>query len=195
VVGVLLVVASVLAGATLFSRADDTVAVWAARSDLAAGSSVGPEDLVRRQVRFTDAGAADRYLAAGASLPTGATLVRDVGAGELLPRAALGRGPSRPLVQVPLSTASELVPATVRPGSVVDVWVAPGDQADPGEDRAVRVLDDVVVVDVPSSDSSLAPSSTRQVIVGVDERAADRLDRTLALTTTGTVVLTTQGGE
>jgi hypothetical protein len=33
------------------------------------------------------------------------------------------------------------------------------------------------------------------VIVGVDERAADRLDRTLALTTTGTVVLTTQGGE
>jgi hypothetical protein len=73
--------------------------------------------------------------------------------------------------------------------------VAPGDQADPGEDRAVRVLDDVVVVAVPASDSSLAPSSTRQVIVGVDERAADRLDRTLALTTTGTVVLTTQGGE
>lgn len=203
VVGVLLVAASVLAGATLFSRADDTVGVWTARSDLTAGSGVGPADLVRRQVRFPDSAAADRYVSADSAIPAGATLTREVGAGELLPRAALRRDAPASLVEVPLSTAAELVPATVRPGSVVDVWVTPDPTtaesagveppAGRAHPRAVLVLDDVPVVAMPGVDTSLAPAATRQVIVGVGEDDARRLAQTLALTTGGTVVLTRQG--
>ena len=67
-----------------------------------------------------------------------------------------------------MSVELDEVPATVREGSVVDVWVTP--QTATTADRladADLVLDDVVVVKAPTPEDSLAPTGTRQVIVGV----------------------------
>jgi hypothetical protein len=191
VIGIVVVAVSVLAGGYLFADADRTVGVWAVRADMESGTSIGPADLVPREIRFTDPADADRYLSADSPLPPGTTLSRDVGAGELLPRAALGTGAPTALVEVPLSTAAELVPATVREGSVVDVWVTPDEQVD--RPRSTLVLHDVRVVAVPAPGSSLAPSSTRQVIVGVPPDQESRLARSLGLASTGTVVITRQG--
>jgi len=198
VVGVLIVAASVLLGARLLAHADDSVAVWALRHDLAQGSPIGPDDVVPRHIRFYDAADADRYLSVAALVPAGSVVTRDLGAGELLPRAALGSAAVHHVVEVPFSVATDAVPAAVRPGSVVDVWVAPGASAasatDPGPLRAIRVFDDVTVVAVPATGSALGPSATRQVVVAVPPGKEGALPEALSRAAEGTVVLVKQDG-
>ena len=201
-VGVILVAACALLGATLLGGSDDTVGVWAARRAMNAGESVSAEDLVRRDVRFADQHDADAYLSADTPLPSGATLARAVGAGEMVPRGALGAVGSQALTEVPLSVDSEAVPSTLRVGAVVDVWVTPDRAADAsgppggsdGSDapRSVLVFDDVAVLSVPRSGSSLGPTATRQVIVGVGEDQQSRLPTSLAALAGGSVLLTAQ---
>lgn len=184
---------SVLLGGKLFNGADDTVSVWSARSDLHSGTTVGAADLERRDVGFASAPDADRYLSAAEVVPAGATLNRDVGAGELLPRAALGDAGSSSLVEVPVAVDTEAVPATVAAGSVVDVWVTPGASGEVDRAESVLVFDDVVVVAAPRSESALGPGSTRQVIVGVGPGQEDGLGTALARAASGTTVVTKQG--
>jgi hypothetical protein len=191
-VGLLIVAVSVLLGARLLATADDTVSVWAVRTDLPRGSGLSQDDLEVHEVRFADAGHADRYLPAGSPLPARATLLRDVGAGELLPRAALGGAGAAGLVEVPVAVAAEAVPATVRAGSVVDVWVTPEADAG-GQPTATLLFDDVVVVAAPRTGSALGPSVTRQVIIGVDAGQEEALGDAFARASTGAIVITKQG--
>lgn len=195
VVGVALVALSALFGATVLGGADATVGVWATRAPLARGQDVGPGDLVRREVRFADQVDADRYLSADSTLPDGAVLARDVGPGELLPRAALGAGSGASSVEVPLSVPAEAVPATVRRGSVVDVWVTPDPDLAPagspegsGTESAL-VFGQVTVLAVSRSGGALGPSATRQVIVGVEPGQERTLPTALARLARGSVVL------
>jgi hypothetical protein len=197
-VGVALVALSALLGARLLGGADDTVGVWAATDALAEGQQVGADDVVRRQVHFEDQTDADRYLSADGALPAGVTLDRGVGAGELLPRAALHAGGPAPVTELPLSVGTDAVPGTVRTGSVVDVWVTPrsvtGGAATRGgrTGRAVLVLDDVPVVSAPRTGTSLGPTATRQVIVGVGPDQTSRLAASIASLAAGDAVLTVQ---
>lgn len=200
VLGVALVATCALLGARLLASADDTVGVWTARSTLDAGRLVTGADVVRREVRFADQRAADRYLSAEEALPAGTSLARTVGEGELLPRAALAAGGGARLTEVPLSVETESVPATVRVGTLVDVWVTPdlavsGAGAAAEGSRAARstlVFDDVSVVSAPHPGSSLGPTATRQVIVGVAPDQEARLPTSLAALARGSVVLTAQ---
>lgn len=200
VAGVVIVALCVLGGARLMAGADDTVAVWAARRDLPAGTALSRGVLVEQRVHFADGTDAGRYLTG--TVPSGTTVSRDVGAGELLPRAALTDGGGADVVEVPLSVAPDDLPATVRRGSVVDVWVlaegttaAQSAEVDGGAaavqgsaSRGVRVLTGVTVLDVPAEGDSLAPSTTRQVIVGVP--ASQDLSGPLGRLAAGRLVLT-----
>lgn len=194
IVGLALVAGSVLLGARLMASADDTVAVWAAASDQAAGATLGVDDVERRQVRFPDARTADAYLSAEEALPEDATLSRSVSAGELLPRAALAAEEQEDLVEVPVSLAADDLPATVRRGSVVDVWVAPPPSgAGPRAGAATKVLQEVVVVAVPRAAGSLAPQATRQVIVGVPTGRDEEVAKALGRMSEGRVVVARVG--
>lgn len=192
VVGVLLVAVSGLAGAALLDQDEDAVRVWAAAGPLAAGQHVESGDLVAREVRFVDGDDAGRYLGAGSDPPADAVLARPVGAGELLPVAALARATER-LTEVPLSVPADALPATVRVGAVVDVWVAPDPATRPLDGAppdAQLVFRRVPVVALGRPGSSLGPSANRQVIVGLDESAARGLPGALTALTSGTVVVT-----
>lgn len=205
--GTVLVAGSVVLGARLLAAADDTVGVWAVVRDVPAGATLAASDLEERRVRFPDTTAAGSYLSAGEPVAAGSVLDRPVGAGELLPRAALATGAGPDLVEVPVSVAADDLPATVRQGSVVDVWVAPGaagpgtaglatagtagDRRAPGD--AVAVLREVVVVAVPRTSDGLAPQVTRQVIVGVPEERAADLGTPLGDLTAGRVVIVRVG--
>jgi hypothetical protein len=184
-----------LVGARLLASADDSVSVWAVRAGLQAGQPVAAADLVRRQVRFGDQVEADRYLSAGTAVPAGATVDRAVGAGELLPRSALHGAATGVLTQVPLSVPSDAVPATVRVGSTVDIWVtpraeSPGARTGPTARRSTLVFHDVQVVSAPRAGSSLGATSTRQVVVGVGADQDARLSRSLAALAGGDVLVT-----
>ncbi len=124
-VGVLIVAISVVAGARLLASADDSVGVWAVGRDMGAGDTVTSADLVVRQVRFAEAGDLDHYFDADAAVPADLQLLRGVGAGELLPRAAVGPPGDEGLLQLPVAVDAEQVPPTVAAGSVVDVYVLP----------------------------------------------------------------------
>lgn len=189
VVGIAVVAACALLGANFLGGADDTVGVWAARGPMSAGQSLTAADLVRREVRFADQADADAYLSSDAAPPEGATLDRAVGTGELVPRGALGAAGTGSLTEVPLSVDAAAVPSTLRVGTVVDVWVTPDG---PGAPRSTLVFDDVAVVSVPRPSTSLGPSATRQVIVGIGADQEPRLPTALAALAGGTVLLTAQ---
>jgi hypothetical protein len=192
VVGVVIVAVSVLLGARLLASADDTVAVWSVAADLPAGSVLSAADLEQVHLRFGTPEVAGRYLPADTALPAGSVLTREVVAGELLPRAAVGSGEQPDLAEVPLAVAAEAVPTTLRAGEVVDVWVTPAGLA--GQvPRAVQVLERVRVVAVPRSSSALGPSATRQVVVGLEAADETRLATALARLADGTVVVVRRG--
>ncbi|MGZ4506861.1 MAG: SAF domain-containing protein [Blastococcus sp.] len=174
VLGVLLVLGSVLLGAHVVTAADATVPVWAAAGDLAAGTALTAEDLVRVDVRLD--GTAHAYLATG-TRPEGRTLNRAVRAGELVPRSALEE-PAE-LVQLALPVQAGFVPPGLARGQLVDVYA----MADPAA-GATRVADGSVtpvVLKAPvqavsgrSSGVLSTATSTLQVVVSVaaDDAAA-----------------------
>jgi len=162
-VGVAIVAVSVVAGARVLSSADDTVPVWTAAGDLAAGAPLTASDLEQHRVRFADADLLRDYYSGSA--PPAGVLLRGVGAGELLPRAAVGTATQSGTVQVPLAVDPEQVPRSVGAGSVVDVYLL-------GEPEPA--LGAVSVVDAPDVQDSFVVSGKRQLVLAVPEDDARR---------------------
>jgi hypothetical protein len=166
-IGVLLVTASVVAGARLLAAADDTVAVWAAVADLGAGAELTEADVEVRRVRFADGTDLDHYFRADEALPADAVLVRGVGPGELLPRSAVGARADAGLLHVPLEVEPHQAPPAVTTGSVIDVYLggaASGRRAGQGP-----ALQEVTVVAAPPVEESFAVTGARQLVVAVPE--------------------------
>jgi hypothetical protein len=191
---VVIVATCVLLGSRVLAGADDTVAVFSLRHDVPRGASIDGEDLAVAHVHFAGHGA-EEYVGASTALAPGSTVSHDLAAGELLPRSALTSSAGPRLIEVPLSVAPDDLPASVRRGTAVDVWVTPKVAAT-GEDRARAhlALANVVVVAVPSSGGGLAPTTTRQVIVGLEEGRADDLADALGQMADGRVVIVRRAG-
>lgn len=170
----LLVTASVVAGARLLASADDTVAVWSAGTELGAGADVAASDLEVRRVRFADGAELDLYFRADQAIPADLVMVRGVGDGELLPRSAVGHHEESGLLHVPLEVEPHQVPPAVTTGSVIDVYLGgaggaergKGDRNDDGDGPA---LEAVTVVDAPPAEESFAVTGARQLVVAVPE--------------------------
>ncbi|MDZ5622877.1 hypothetical protein [Nocardioides bizhenqiangii] len=166
-IGLLIVAGSVVLGARLLAAADDTVSVWAVVDDQGVGAPVGADDVVAVRVRFADDEELERYLSAADPLPEGMVLSRGIGAGELLPRAAIDTAQDAGTVQVPLDLEPHRVPGTVDAGSVIDVYVG-------GRGKEVPqgpALSEVTVVAAPPVEESFAVTGTRQLVLAVDDAA------------------------
>ncbi|MEH3076528.1 MAG: SAF domain-containing protein [Quadrisphaera sp.] len=122
VVGLLLVLASVLAGARVVSAADSTVPVWVAASTLVPGQEITAADL--RAVRVHLEGGTGGYLPADEQAPQGAVALREVTSGDLLPRSAVGSASALATRPVGLPVTGPL-PSGLVAGALVDVWVTP----------------------------------------------------------------------
>ncbi|QWC84064.1 hypothetical protein KLP28_10625 [Nocardioidaceae bacterium] len=194
--GVLLVAGSVVVGTLLLGGDDPGVPVWQVRADLADGAPIDPADLQSVRV-VLPAEAAGAYVSAASPLPADSVARRGVAAGELLPAGALERDGEGPAL-VPVPVGDEGIPGVIRPGSLVDVWVVPGEGALPSETSpltsgaAERVLDDVAVVSLPTG-VALGGDAPAPLVVGVDADAAVELGEVLAQLTTGRAVVVGQG--
>jgi hypothetical protein len=175
-IGIVLVAASVVVGARVLAAADDTVQVWAAARDLGAGQRVEADDLVAQRVRFADADTLAGYFTVDDELPADLELTRSVAVGELLPREAVGTPDETGLVEVPVAVEPELVPPSVAPGDVVDVYVVAPLSADTGAGGqpppAGPALTGATVVDAPELASSFGTSGKRQLVLAVPEADA-----------------------
>jgi SAF domain len=183
--GLAIVAASVVVGSLVLGSSDETVPVWAAAHPLGAGHVLTADDLSLRRVRFDDPAAASLYLSADHQLPPDLTLRRDIGAGELVPRAALGATAGPQLRQVPVSVSPGQVPASLRIGDAVDVYVRPDAravcQASSACDgrpavSAVRVLAD------PPVDEAFGSDGSRTLVLGMSPAQARRFFTMLATT-------------
>lgn len=170
VVGVVLVVASVLLGATLFARAGRTSAVWALTRDLQSGAVLSAEDLRPADVRLPASGS---YVAASEAV-VGQRLQRAVSQGELLPRGALGSDRGADLLTVTIPFEPSDVPAVTR-GDRITVWVSTRTCA------SVEVVDGVAVQAVSEPGGALASRDSVDVVVSVAPGVADRIVTALAL--------------
>lgn len=153
VIGILLVLVSVAVGARVFTTADRTTAVWAAARDLDAGTVLAAGDVVQKRVRLLDT--ASRYVAGGQS-PVGYALTRAIGAGELLPTAAiLAPGKARDHRLVTVAVDRDRLPPGLAGGARVDVYVTPKTSGDGSDSPAVLV--------VPAANVATAPQTGGQV--------------------------------
>lgn len=177
-VGLLIVATSVIVGARVLARADESIAVWAAAGNLAAGQEVEPEDLMTVRLRFLDAADQGRYLSVGRPLPAARTLTRPVAEGELLPSAALGEPEDSGRLSVPVSVPALAVPPDLEPGSVVDVWVTT--ESSSGRAVSKPLLTEVVVLAAPVQVDAFGSSGDRQLVLAVDPDQEEALGRTLA---------------
>lgn len=166
--GVLLVTVSVVGGARLLAAADDTVPVWVASEALGAGAEVTEADLEVRRVRFADGADLDHYFTAADGLPADLVLRRGVGAGELLPRSAVGPRAEVGTLHVPLEVEPHQVPPAVTAGSVIDVYLTDGGGGE-GPAESGPALEAVPVVTAPPAAESFAVSGARQLVVAVSE--------------------------
>lgn len=162
-VGVLLVLVSAVLGARAVAAADDRVPYWVAATDLSAGEPVAPDSLVRVEARLPES--TTGYVSAAQPVPDGLFLVRDVGAGELLPAAALGTGADVAVQRVRLR-ADAMSTQGLGPGDRVDVYVTAKDVS--GRDTSpetVQLLDAVAVLGVSTEGASLGAGATTSVQV------------------------------
>lgn len=181
-VGVLIIAVSVVVGARVLAAADDTVAVWAVAADAGPGAELVAGDLVAHRVRFADAADRAGYFTVDEELPPAMLLTRGVGAGELLPRAAVGEaGRDGDTVELPVAVDPGQVPPSVAAGSIVDVYLlgavdaggAGGGKAHATGAPAARVLSEVTVIDAASPEAGFgATTGRRQLVLAVPEDAA-----------------------
>lgn len=173
-VGVLLVVLATVLGALVVARADDRAPVWAAAHAVTPGQRLTADDLtvVRVQLGDTSSG----YLPADRALPADTYAVRELRAGELVPRTAVGSAASVGVQQVALQVDATSAAALSR-GTLVDVYLNRPQEGTGGVGVAryagpERVLERVSVAGVAEEDAVLAGAEqTRPVRVMVPRDA------------------------
>lgn len=178
--GVLLLVASIAIGTKVIGAASRTIPAWATVHDLAAGTVLVPSDLVAQEVNLGDGGS--RYLDSAADL-SGRVLNRPLGAGELVPAAALGEvGDSRVLA---VAVSADHIAPGISHGSVVDLYLITGRGNLIGGQLETRLVHGAVTIQsvlAPASGGlSGAVSSRYQVSLLLTPSDADALVRELPL--------------
>jgi len=156
-IGVGLIVVSVAGVWGVVASARQTVPVFAAADTIVAGDRLTPADVVVVETHLGAAG--ERYLPAGESLD-GLLATRTVGAGELLPVAAVGEESDTTTVVV---TSAAEVPGAVEPGTAVELWSAPAIEG--GFDAPRIIVPDAVVGEVTRQESMVTSAGTSVELV------------------------------
>ncbi|PRY12443.1 hypothetical protein [Kineococcus rhizosphaerae] len=189
--GLLLILVSVVVGASVVGRARDTTGVWALAHPVGAGAPITQADLRVVQVHL-DPSTLSGYVPASTDPVAGTVALRGLGTGELLPVGSLGRVgdlTSRP-VTIPLAGN---VPRGVVEAALVDVWVVPSATSTPtstsisssastsseaGEPR--RLVEAAEVTSVVDGGGALASRSGADVQVLIPEGALPTVLRALS---------------
>ena len=164
-VGLLLVLASTVGVIALLDSQNTTTEVFAARGDIAVGSSVTSEDLVAVPVRLGASSGA--YLPVSEGIPEGSVATRLVPQGELVPSSVLGSADALDRKPVGLSVEDPL-PSGTAAGDRVDVWVSLRTDTNTYEEPRL-LLEAAEVAELTVGESALGASAATRVQVLVDD--------------------------
>ena len=166
VLGVVLVLLAVVAGARIFAAAGHYTDVYVARHPLVPGEHLAPDDLAVGQVRFRGEG--QGYVAAG-NEPVGYVVTRYVAAGELVPVTALSGRPEAAaasrLVAVPVEPGH--LPSDLGHGDLVDLYVTPKSGSGAKLPIPIAVVSSVPVDSYDDGSRSLSGAATASVVLAV----------------------------
>lgn len=160
VIGVLLVIASVVGVWFVVSSARATTAVLVASEPLVPGQRLTDVKTTTAEVAL--GAVSDQYLLA-ADVPSDAVVTRQVAAGELIPRGAVGDATSKQSTTIVIEVATA-VPSTVTVGAVVEVW-ASAKATDEQQPQPRILIADAVVANVSQSDSMVSQSIQLELVV------------------------------
>lgn len=154
-IGIALIVASVAGVWFVVAAARHTAPVLAATRTLVPGEALSSADLRVVDVALGQLG--DAYVTP-TTLEPGSVATRTIAQGELVPISAVGDATRATTTTIVLSSSVD-VPATVEPGSMVDVWSA--DQIERGVYATPRILvAGATVAAVARKGSALGSSGT-----------------------------------
>lgn len=169
VLGVVLVLVSVLVGATVVAGADHSYRMLAVKHDLAAGTVLRADDVTAVSVRVPDRA---RYLASDAAV-AGRHLNRPLTAGELLPAAALSSPPALTTLTVPFADGQA---PKLAGGQRIQVWLSTK------VCRSIVLLAEAAVQDVgESGGGAFTTGSGQNVTLSLPAHLAERVVTALAL--------------
>lgn len=117
ITGMILIILAIVAGTFVTLQADNTTSVWSLRSALPRGAQLSQADLVSVKVRLPDN--KKTYISTDEKI-AGQTLIRDLGAKELVPMDALRDRPCGSLVSIPVTPRH--LPASLKAGARIDVY-------------------------------------------------------------------------
>jgi hypothetical protein len=166
VLGVLLLLGSVVAGARLFASADDTTPVYVAAHALVPGERLTATDLTVGRAQLD--GEATNYVSASRPPPAGYVVQRFIGSGELLPLhaiAAVSGASSGRLVTLPVQPGH--LPPDVGPGALVDVYVSARTASGAAPGRPRLVASSLAVDSRQGGQSVLSGSTVLSLVVSV----------------------------
>lgn len=152
VVGLLLIATAVAGVALTLRQADTTQPVYAAAQTLTPGTALDQSNVTVVHVRVGEG-----YIG-GAQDIWGEVVTRTVGAGELLPAAAVAPADAAQGRPVAVSVTTPLA-AGIVPGAAVDVWVTPAE----GSSRLVG--EGLIVADVAQEESALGSAGSTVYVV------------------------------
>jgi hypothetical protein len=174
VAGLLLVAGSVAVGGRLFSVAGGSYQlVLTARHQLVPGERIGAADLSTARVQLKNL--AGRYLSAG-SAAAGYVVIRAVGAGDLIPAAALaqpGQVAATQVVDVPVPDGH--APPDLTAGQQVDVYVTDRTPDGGGNGQVSLVVPAAAVQSVSGGDALSAGGTGLDVELSVPATVVPKL--------------------
>lgn len=144
--GLILILSSFVSAYVIAKTSDRTITVWSATVDLAPGEVLTSTDMTPIKVRLPENAA--QYLDGSANIE-GASVLRSIGAAELIPSFAISSEIDQGVVQVPISVARELAPIALKSGSIVDVYGLPNrnNQMLQGENAKTRLIMGSISID------------------------------------------------
>jgi hypothetical protein len=151
ILGLILILASFTSAYLISKASDKTITVWAATVDLAPGEVLTDSDLTKVRVRLLDN--PEQYLSSKTSI-TGASVLRSIGAAELIPSFAISSEASPNLQVVPISIPREWAPIELNSGAIVDIYGIPNRNVElMGEVRnqSRLILSEVAIDSIDSS--------------------------------------------
>jgi len=146
--GLILIITSFISAFLISSASDRTITVWASSTDLAPGKIIEEKDITPVKVRLLSN--AEQYLDASVEI-VGTSVVRKIGAAELIPSFALSPQVDTSLQRVPIQVERLMSPVGLGAGDLVDIYGIPNQMASQSGVVSELILESVGIEEIDDS--------------------------------------------
>lgn len=146
--GLILIITSFISAFLISSASNRTITVWASSTDLAPGKIIEEKDITPVKVRLLSN--AEQYLDASVEI-VGTSVVRKIGAAELIPSFALSPQVDTSLQRVPIQVERLMSPVGLGAGDLVDIYGIPNQMASQSGVVSELILESVGIEEIDDS--------------------------------------------